>query len=208
MNKNISKVHLEVLDKQRQELLYNLFPFIQEFTLGGGTALVLQIAHRQLFAFDFFSFNELKVDINKKLSNLLTIDDISVNNKDEFTFLHYPFISHFKPLIFEDKLRIYSVKEVAIHKAYTIGRRGEYRDYFDLYSILKNQYIDFIELINLAKKVYGSLFNEKLFMEQLVYFGDLLDFNIIPISESTIPSPTDIKNYFEKLVSDNLSKIF
>lgn len=76
----------------------------------------------------------------------------------------------------ENGLTLFSVKDIAIKKAYTIGRGGEYRDYFDLYAILKEKYIGLAEVISTAKKIYGSVFEEKLFLQQLVYLDDLLDF--------------------------------
>ena len=55
MNKNISNLHLDILDKERQSLLHKLLPFTKAFVLGGGTALALQLCHRESYDFDFFS---------------------------------------------------------------------------------------------------------------------------------------------------------
>lgn len=55
MSNNISNIHLELLDKARQEVLQKLIPVTANFVLGGGTALTLQLAHRKSFDFDFFS---------------------------------------------------------------------------------------------------------------------------------------------------------
>ena len=56
MTTNISKIRLESLDKPRQDLLNRLIPILAgDFILGGGTALTIQINHRQSFDFDFFS---------------------------------------------------------------------------------------------------------------------------------------------------------
>ncbi len=54
MTKNISNLHLELLDNKRQELLEQLIPLTEGFVLGVGTALALQLAHRKSFDFDFF----------------------------------------------------------------------------------------------------------------------------------------------------------
>lgn len=101
-------------------------------------------------------------------------------------------------------LKLFSIEDIAIKKAYTIGRRGEYRDYFDLYTILKHDYITLPELIAKAKKIYGSVFEEKIFLEQLVYFGDLLNFDLVPTDPKPLPKPlpkpVDVKHFFEELV--------
>jgi len=80
----------------------------------------------------------------------------------------------------ENGLKMFGIKDIAIKKAYTIGRRGEYRDYFDLYWILKNKYIDLPELISSAKKIYGNVFDEKIFLSQLIYFADLRILTLFP----------------------------
>lgn len=210
MSKNILNIHSDVLDNQRTELLQKLLPFTKGFVLGGGTALALQLSHRKSFDFDFFSQSPISKKLIEELSKNITLENISVDTSDELTFftdkaikvtfLHYPFKPYFKVLKLQNGLPIYSVQEIALQKAYTIGRRGEYRDYFDLYTILKNDYIRLKDIVGKAKKVYGNVFDEKMFLEQLVYFGDLTSFDIISASTAPLPQPEEIKKYFEDTV--------
>ncbi|MEX0616432.1 MAG: hypothetical protein WD231_01300 [Candidatus Woykebacteria bacterium] len=100
-------------------------------------------------------------------------------------------------------MQLFSVKDIAVIKAYTIGRRGEYRDYFDLYTILKNDYIRLPELISKANKVYGGVFEEKIFLQQLVYFGDILNFGITPTTDPS-PKEDEVKRFFEELAKNYL----
>jgi len=212
MNKNISKIHLEVLDKDRQELLTKILPHAQGFILGGGTALALQLNHRKSFDLDFFSESPLKKNFLEKISQNIEISNVAVDTSDELTFftkddikmtfLFYPFGHAFGLKRLGNGLQIFSIKDIAIKKAYTIGRRGEYRDYFDLYSILKGTYISLDELISVTKKIYGGTFEEKIFLQQLVYFGDLLNYDIVPINSKYLPKPEEVKSFFEKLVND------
>lgn len=219
MSKNTLNIHLGVLDKERQELLEKLAAFLRDFAggktlfiLGGGTALSLQIAHRKSFDFDFFSQSGIAKNLLEKLSKTIPIADISQDSPDELTFftksgikvtfLHYPFAHTHGLKTLENGLQLFSIKDIAIKKAYTIGRRGEYRDYFDLYSILKNVYMSLPELIAETKKIYGSVFEEKIFLEQLVYFGDLLNFDIVPANSNPLPKPEEVKRFLEKLVKD------
>ena len=99
-----------------------------------------------------------------------------------------------------------SVQEIAVQKAYTIGRRGEYRDYFDLYTILQENVMTLNTIIKTAEDKYGNIFNSKLFLEQLVYFDDLLTLEIIPFDSAELPHPQEVKAYFEKAVKSYLSK--
>lgn len=210
MNKNILNLHLDLLDKKRQQVLDTLSPFTRDFVLGGGTALSLQLAHRLSFDFDFFSESPLTQKLLENISRKLTIDHIVVDTRDELTFftkdqikitfLHYPFREQFGHWEARKGLALFSVKEIALQKAYTIGRRGEYRDYFDLYTIFKNDYISLDEVVSNAKQEYGSLFDEKIFLEQLVYFGDITNFEVIPVSSTPLPVLDEIKHYFEELV--------
>jgi len=61
---------------------------------------------------------------------------------------------------------------LAAMKAFTLGMRAKWRDYTDLYFILKNHY-SINEIIEKAKKIFGNAFNEKLFRSQLAYFKDI-----------------------------------
>lgn len=211
MKKHISKIHLDVLDKKRHDLLQKLLPFTRGFVLGGGTALALQLAHRTSFDFDFFSYSAIPRMLLEKLSASLPIENVAVDTSDELTlftqstikitFLYYPFKSYFRQIALDNGLSLFSVQEIALQKAYTIGRRGEYRDYFDLYTILKNRHIQIDELMTIAKEVYGSVFDEKIFLQQLVYFGDLSNFAIVPASHRPLPSPYEVRQFFEELVT-------
>ncbi len=162
--------------------------FIDEFYLAGGTGLALQLGHRVSVDFDFFSENKIEdtlldvVDNNLKEKSL----KINVNNIGELTvvvdgvkitFLHYPF-----PIVTEtvdlEGVECLSVKEIAATKAYSLGRRGEYKDYVDLYFLLKEKLIDLREIIEISEKKYGGKFNGKLFLEQLLYKEDVEEMNI------------------------------
>lgn len=61
-------MHLEILSKEQVELLTFIEKFKSRFYLVGGTAIALQIGHRQSIDFDLFcekSFNP--VDVLRKL---------------------------------------------------------------------------------------------------------------------------------------------
>ena len=212
MKIDISKLHLDILDDNRQKLLQKIVPLAGDFILGGGTALSLQIEHRISFDFDFFSQKEIHRSFIEKFSKQIKVKEIAVDSSDELTFfdsndvkltfLFYPFKPQYDIINFINGLRMFSVKEIAVKKAYTIGRRGVYRDYFDLYIILKNQYITLKEIVASSEKVYKGLFNEKLFLEQLVYFKDLPDFEIEPIKNKQLPSNKEVKRFLEELVKE------
>ena len=96
--------------------------------------------------------------------------DVIVNNV-KLTFLEYPF-EVFPILSFDQIITLPSLINLASMKAYALGRRAKWKDYVDLYFVLKNV-CSLNELIDNTRKLYGELFSQKLFREQLSYFEDI-----------------------------------
>ena len=57
-------------------------------------------------------------------------------------------------------------------KAYALGRRAKWKDYVDLYFIMK-KYKGVAEIITRAKRIFRNEFNEKIFRARLAYFKDI-----------------------------------
>lgn len=215
MKTSISNLHLEILDDTRKAALEKILPFTESFVLGGGTALSLQIAHRLSFDFDFFSQKEIKKSLLEKISQTVSVKEVLVRSIDELTFLDsndikYTFLNYYFPncydiLEYDNGMKLFSIKEIAVKKAYTIGRRGVYRDYFDIFAILKDNYSSLKEINENAQKVYQGVFSPKLFLEKLVYFNDLPDFDISPLDSTKDISPDAVKQFLEKAVRDYLA---
>ena len=181
-------MHLEAIPKENKNIFSKLDNF-KDFYLAGGTALALQMGHRISVDFDFFSDNEISKNLLSKVKKVFedTKINISVNNPDELTvfinetkltFLKYPFpvISDF---IEHQNVKLLNIKEIAASKAYTIGRRGSYKDYIDLYYMLFENYTNLNEIIEIAGEKYKDEFNDRLFLEQLIYLDDIVDEEII-----------------------------
>lgn len=215
MSNNISKLHYEILDNAREQCLHNLIPFCGKFTLSGGTALALQIAHRQSFDFDFFCEDPLQKNLLEIISQQVIISSISIDSADELTFftnenikvtfLHYPFPHSLPPILGNDNLHLFACNDIAYQKAYTIGRRGEYRDYFDLFTLLSRHILELPKIITITKQLYETVFDEKIFLEQLTYFKDLQNFNITSLNNELIPTPKEVQEFFSQLVNTYIS---
>jgi hypothetical protein len=185
-------MHLEVLTEKGKEIFAQLNAF-RDFYLAGGTALALQIAHRRSVDFDLFTAEEIPVGLLAKVKRVFENSSVivSVNDPGELTvfaddvkitFLHYPY-PVVQDRVEEDGLSLLSIQEIAATKAYTIGRRGFYKDYVDLYFVLKGQYASLEEILAIAEKKYGADFNGRLFLEQLVYLDDIHDTEILFLQE-------------------------
>lgn len=183
----------EALTEKAKEILPALRNF-NNFYLAGGTALALQIGHRISVDFDLFSEKEIDKDLFLRVKKVFSANEmsLSVNNLDELTvfidgikttFLKYPF-----PLIFGlvdyEGVNLLSVKEIAATKAYTINRRGSFKDYADLFFVVSKKYTTLEEIIEISDKKFGKEFNSRLFLEQLVYLDDVEDIEIKFLKES------------------------
>jgi hypothetical protein len=152
-------MHTEALTEEGLELFPALAAF-DNFYLAGGTALALQIGHRVSIDFDLFRDGPIDRALLSKVKRVFTDVPVhsAINNPDELTafigqvkmtFLSYPF-PLIEPLVLVDRLPMLSVKEIAATKAYTIGRRGTYKDYVDLYFIIAEHHGSLAEIIAMA----------------------------------------------------------
>lgn len=204
----MSKIHLELLDKNRQKVFSILSSFKNNGYLVGGTALALQINHRKSEDFDIFINkpidNNFRLKINRVFGNidftLNTVDQINFMTAEgiRVTFVWYYF-SLKNQLIKTQSLPLASVEDIAADKAITVGKRAIWRDYVDLFILLKRKIFDLEKIIKLAKKKFKGEFVESQFLEQLSYFDDL---EIMPIEfiEKSY-SEQEIKSFLEKAVS-------
>jgi len=152
---------------------------IDDFYLTGGTALSLQIGHRESQDLDFFSkesFQPEKIQIElKKLSSLESIELSSGTlncflDNVKLQFLYYPYILLEKEIEWEN-VHISSKIDIACTKLITISARGSKKDFIDLYYLLKEFTLsDLFE--KLAQKYPNVNYNETHILKSLVYFAD------------------------------------
>jgi len=174
-------MHKEILSENQKKLLDFISFFKKEYYLVGGTAIALHIGHRESVDFDLFSKSNPRV---KSIKNLLEKKNISFSVLHEasdqihliisdvkITFFNYPFnIEH--NISFEHYIKLPDLIHLAAMKAFALGGRAKWKDYIDLYFILKKSHpIHLIE--KTAKNIFGDRFNIKLFRQQLAYFADI-----------------------------------
>jgi len=174
-------MHKEILNTNQLELLPLVRKFKREFFLVGGTAIALHIGHRRSIDFDLFKSNRLALNriLNKfSLSNQDYIVtrrveeqlNLTVNNV-KFTFFEYQYPVEIN-CSFEDIIKLPDLLNLAAMKAFALGRRSKWKDYVDLYYIIKD-YHSVEQIIDKSNNIYGQLFSEKLFRAQLCYFDDI-----------------------------------
>jgi len=175
-------MHSEILTKEQLELLPLIKVFSKSYYLVGGTAIALYIGHRRSIDFDLFTNQDIKRKsigywIEKsgyKVEKLLyeAFDQMHVIiNSVKLTFFNFP--SEILPATSFDKIiNVPSLLDLAAMKTYALGGRAKWKDYVDLYFILKD-HLDLKALSARAAEIFKVYFNEKLFREQLCFFDDI-----------------------------------
>jgi len=197
----------EILYPNQEKIIRILSLFWKNFYLAGGTSIALQLWHRKSLDFDFFSFK--KIDGNKIINILkkewYNISRILVDNKWEeltlivdwvkLTFLYYPFEIKLENEF--EWIKLPSLNTLCAQKFYTLWRRWKWKDYVDIYYILK-KFSNFSEISKLALSIFNWSYNEKLLREQLVYFEDI-DYTEEVEFISKWASKSEIQDFLKKI---------
>lgn len=171
----------EILSKEQIELLPLLKMANKNFGLVGGTAVALQIGHRRSIDFDLFSYKEFKnTNIKKQVSQIANITKTLVSKSGEFTFFcdkvkitffNFPYELEYKKKL-DDIIKMPDLLTLAAMKAFALGQRAKWKDYADLYFIMRD-FHTFKEISQKGSEIFKQEFNEKLFRIQLTYYNDV-----------------------------------
>lgn len=173
-------MHKEILTGEQTKLLPFVESFVKDFCLVGGTAIALHLGHRRSIDFDLFTSQPVRNQsiLNKAAKNF-KMDLLVVNKLDELTFIvngvkmtffRYPFVIDCKNEF--GRIKIPDLLTLSAMKVYALGRRAKWKDYVDMYFIIKSGHA-LAEICSRAKKIFASEFNEKIFRGQLAYFADV-----------------------------------
>ena len=174
-------MHPEILSGQQRELLPFVAQFRRGFYLAGGTAIALHIGHRRSIDFDLFTVKKLnKSRIRQKVFELPYNKQTLFDDADQIhfyindvktTFFYYPYpVKHIEML--KSVISMPSLLSLSAMKAFALGRRAKWKDYVDLYFMLKDHF-SIKEISAEAKQIFGQLFSEKLFRTQLAFHKDI-----------------------------------
>lgn len=118
---------------------------LQPLRLVGGTALALQLGHRNSVDIDLFG--QHSVDDNQLVAAMQDIGEVEVVGgsksikvyfvngiKVDIVNYHYPWLD---PAITTDNIRMASVRDIAAMKIAAITQRGSKKDFIDLYFLLQ-----------------------------------------------------------------------
>lgn len=172
-------LHTQTVNPELLELLKKIMSdaLFFDFNLVGGTALALQIGHRNSVDIDLFgnhSINENlfvskieklgKFEIFKRSTNIL----ISSINGVKTDFVNYKYELIDAPVVLDDIRMVYK-KDIAAMKLNAIMGRGSKKDFIDLYYLMKEFPLEQMLEFYLSKYPDGALF---MVLKNLTYFND------------------------------------
>lgn len=196
---------------------------IKPYILVGGTGLSLQLRHRQSEDLDFMSWRTSKhekmevswVDIMKDLSTIG-----QVQKRDIWGFDHVEFevsgvkFSFYacnkyspvtKPIEFLNNIRLADINSIAAMKMEVMLRRSNFRDYYDIFSIMKaggnlknaiNTALKYSEYQLSSKNLLAMISSSERFK---------IDSNFKNLKPKYDVSPEEIEEYLKKSIKQDFS---
>jgi Nucleotidyl transferase AbiEii toxin, Type IV TA system len=204
-------MHQQILSESQQKLLPFVKSLRKEYYLVGGTAIALHIGHRMSIDFDLFK----KSNVNRtKIAKTLESENIDfklifadsesfhiIADGVKLTFFQYPFDIPSKPLF--ETIRLPNLLDLAAMKAYALGRRAKWKDYVDLYFILRD-FHSIEEITMRTQELFKEVFSAKLFRQQLCYFEDIDYTEEVSFLENFAVSETTIKDFLTTIATKGL----
>ncbi len=156
--------------------------FLDKFYLAGGTALALQLGHRDSVDLDFFTLDkELPEGLEKELSSVskYTVDKKSKSTLDgvlegvKVSFFSHPYKQLFDFKGFEG-VNIADERDIGAMKINAVVGRPTKKDFIDIYFLLEKYALK--ELIGFFEEKYSEAdYNLLLILKSLAYFDDIED---------------------------------
>lgn len=174
-------MYTNTLPKGTENVLNTIAPiqYLQQFYLSGGTALALQIGHRESEDLDFFTQKNFSPQLlEEQLSKMRPLESTqrekgTLNTyfeKIKLQFLYYPYRLLEQPFQWNG-IFVSAVIDIACTKLITVSDRGSKKDFIDLFVILKQMTL--AELFNKLEEKYKDIhYNQTHILKSLVYFDD------------------------------------
>lgn len=206
--------YLDFMPKQTKKKVFDTlarYKFINEFTLVGGTALSIQIKHRQsedldfIFDGEYINKTKIKRNINSIFQNFKIIKedenfqiDFLINDVKVTFFSTGVIIIPFNVGGFSNKyqnINLASPNIIGVLKLAAIAQRNTVRDYYDLY-FLTRYVLNIKDLFKMTKKLISNL-SSITYSETLVYTEDIAEDSIAEhLNPKEVITKEEISNYF------------
>jgi hypothetical protein len=157
------------------------------FTLYGGTALALQLGHRQSVDFDFFGASFDPDSLLEKL-RFLSAAEVVQRAADTLTarvdrggpvlvsFFGVPELGRVAPPLrsSDHGLLVAALNDIAGMKASVVQKRAAAKDYIDIAALI-GAGVDLATALAAGRAIYGASFNPQITLKALSYFDDVAD---------------------------------
>ncbi len=177
--------HLEVLPRATKKALefFARQKWLQSsaWYLAGGTALALQVGHRESLDLDFFIPEKtfLPADLLKHFEkgefNTDIVREGTVFGKvmgAKVSFIAYPFFKARLDPLWYGAVRVVPSADIAVMKIIAISQRGRKRDFFDLYWYCMNRE-PLLDIVSRVSAQYPTVnHNYHHITKSLMYFAD------------------------------------
>lgn len=189
----------DILTDKQKELIPYFQQFMREYYLVGGTAIALHIGHRTSIDFDLFTFGKIKPKVINRWMDHLPFKEKNTIFEDgdqvhmEIDGVRVTFFSFQYEIKCGENIQglfIPSLLTLAAMKAFALGGRAKWKDYVDMYFLLKFHY-SLKAVIRQAEELFSGRFNGRIFRQQLCYFADInysesVDYFVDAVSDETI----------------------
>jgi hypothetical protein len=154
-------------------------PELKEFYLVGGTALALQLGHRNSIDIDLFTLNEFddagiielvskQYNVNEIFRRKSTVICLVNNIKTDFIRHNYPLL---RPPITEEGISFLSKEDIAAMKFHAIIQSGKrLKDFIDIYFLL--EHFNMKQMVGFFADKY-TYSNPMIAMKAVNFFGDI-----------------------------------
>lgn len=193
---------------------------IKPFLLVGGTALSLQLGTRQSEDLDFMRWRTNKSErmevpwktIQEELASIGEVQSMNLMDIDHVEFIvsgvKFSFYASnryspvTKPVDFAGNLRLADIRSIGAMKMEVMLRRSNFRDYYDIYSIVKSGQ-DLHELVKMAGNYSQHQLKSKNILAMLTngqrFYRDSIFDQMQPMYDVTA---LDIESYFRTVLEN------
>ena len=179
-------LHLSILPPPQRRLWDELSQVPEGFVLYGGTAIALQLGHRESQHFDFFARSAVDpTALPAQIPFLAAAEPVQVEpdtltvrvDRDgpvRVSFFGVPRLPVLRAPLRLDapRLRIGDLLELGGMKALVVQKRAEAKDYLDLHALITLARLSLPDVLAAARFLYGRIYAPESTLKALAYYDD------------------------------------
>ncbi len=177
--------------------------FLEKYVLVGGSALALYLCHRKSEDLDFFTYSDSfdRKEIFDYIQNFENKEVINQTDEQIDLLLNGVKVTFFnaqweflRPKKIE-RFNLATIEAISAMKVNVMFLRAKYRDYYDLYCLVKDE-MGLREIFEHSQNIVEGI-NFKLFAIALLYIDDIEDDNIEYLEPIEKISKEEIREFFQ-----------